>query len=185
MTDELAHDVRGALQVVRLALEAARRRPGPAAFDAIDDALDGEAAVVADGEGDTDLAEAIPRWMGQLAPALSHATVHVEMEGAPVVAANRVSVQRVVQNLVLNAARHAGPAPSIRIAWEDGLCIEDDGPGIEGPVHAGLRHVQDLVESSGGRLRLEGPGTRWLVQWPLGPVRDPRQGYPEPERRGA
>ncbi|OLZ39703.1 histidine kinase [Natrinema saccharevitans] len=71
----------------------------------------------------------------------------------------------VVENLVENAIRHAGPAPTVEVAVarEDcrvRLAVADDGPGIppaEIDVVTGASDITQLTHSSGLGL--------WLVRW--------------------
>lgn len=92
------------------------------------------------------------------------------------ISGNRVTVRRIIANLLSNATRAAGPQGRVRIeiGYDQGwalLVIDDSGPGfgrIEEGGGLGLRAVARSVDGSAGRIEygrgsLGGAGVRlWL-----------------------
>lgn len=113
--------------------------------------------------------------------------VRIEPSTIPLVRADDIDLRRVFQNLLCNAAKHAGAAPRIRVAAQgDGdevhISVVDDGPGIDPRDHLslfrhsprsdghgrGLPNVLDLVHEMGGRLWIESsPGNGVAVHFTL------------------
>ena len=116
-----------------------------------------------------------------------------------VISVDPAKVERIVENLLMNAARHTTPDRTIwlRVQAEDGgvlISVEDDGPGVpeelreaifepfrQGPTaspHApgtgiGLSLVARFAELHGGRAWVEdreGGGASFRVFLPAGPV---------------
>ena len=125
----------------------------------------------------------------------------VSLDGHPVrvdadavlVAVDAAKVERIIENLLLNAAKHTPPATPVRVrvtARADGieLAVEDEGPGIpeelravlfdpfrQGPeaggtgVGLGLSLVKRFAELHGGSAHVEdrvGGGARFVVWLP-------------------
>ncbi len=122
-------------------------------------------------------------------------SVRLELpEELPPVRADAGLLDRVVENLVDNALRHAGPGAEVRVATEPGpgrvrLLVADRGPGVpddrkeemfrpfqrlgdrHGPagVGLGLAVARGLTEAMGGTLRAEdtpGGGLTMVVELP-------------------
>ena len=121
-------------------------------------------------------------------------------------------IERVVENLVMNAIRHTDASVSITVrVWGGGggafLAVEDDGPGVpeelqsaifepfrQGPTAAphspgtgiGLSLVAMFTELHGGRAWVEdreGGGASFRVFLPGEPPADNRESGPPPRRR--
>jgi signal transduction histidine kinase len=119
-------------------------------------------------------------------------------------------VERVIENLLVNASRHTPPGTAVIVevvARRDGieLVVEDDGPGVPDPLkevlfepfrqgeHSsgrgmgiGLSLVQRFAELHGGTARVEdgaNGGARFVVELPceVTPVAAPRDGVEEPQ----
>ena len=96
-------------------------------------------------------------------------------------AAVAVVVYRIAEEAVANVARHAA-ARTCRVRLEANdwltLTIEDDGRGLEPDrgVGVGLLSMRERAEELGGRFtigaRMDGPGTRLVVQLPLSTPED-------------
>jgi signal transduction histidine kinase len=117
----------------------------------------------------------------------SKVPVTLELEHAPERAglATKISVYRVCQEALTNAARHApGAAPHVRVAGDDGqltVSIADAGSGFDAAnmlasdEHLGLVGMRERVESLGGTLCIESAaqaGTTVLARLPLEPDLD-------------
>ncbi len=138
--------------------------------------------------------------------------VHVEVDAeVPAVLADRVQLERAVQNLVSNAADAVGergtitlsarvaPDPPLRVE----LAISDDGKGMDEATRErifdpffttkppgrgtglGLGIVYGIVTAHGGTVTVEtspGRGARFVTTWPVAPPENPREpGAPAPE----
>jgi signal transduction histidine kinase len=119
-------------------------------------------------------------------------------------------VERVIENLLVNASRHTPPGTAVIVevvARRGGidLVVEDDGPGVPDPLkevlfepfrqgeHSsgrgmgiGLSLVQRFAELHGGTARVEdgaNGGARFVVELPceVTPVASPRDGVEEPQ----
>ena len=129
----------------------------------------------------------------------AYAGVPLEAGGGPIVVrADKRRLDRVLVNLLDNAAHHAGGAVRVGVSRSGGLArieVDDAGPGIapderahvferfaRGAVGAdrrrgrgaglGLALVREHVRAHGGSVRVEdrpGGGTRFVVELPLAP----------------
>jgi signal transduction histidine kinase len=129
--------------------------------------------------------------------------VTIEVEGeAPTIRTARAPLAQVLQNLVDNAVKHAGPTARVRVsARRDGAWVEvavsDDGPGIPARLQeriwrlfstlgagadghgVGLAVVRRLVEAQGGRIWIasgEGRGATFRFLWPAEPGDESERG---------
>ena len=120
-----------------------------------------------------DMVALVRRVVADLAPVLlsSGKTVEVLVDGAMTVEGDAGAIERVVTNLVQNAAEHGGGSIIVRVD-SGGFQVEDDGPGIPAeerdmvlePFHRirpsstgaglGLNLVQQVVERHGGRISI-------------------------------
>jgi PAS domain S-box-containing protein len=148
----LSHDLKGPITAV-LASTATLKRPGLAERERTE-VLDGMAARVHKmdrllgdlldleriGRGITEPAR-FPVDLGQLITDLVHETDVLEGREVDVVARPVVvpvdppKVERMVENLLVNAVRHTprGTRISVRVAPQDGgaiVCVDDEGPGV-------------------------------------------------------
>ncbi|OWW19585.1 ATP-binding protein [Noviherbaspirillum denitrificans] len=143
------------------------------------------------------LEEVVGSALAMLAQPLSGCHVDVALPpGMPLLEFDAVLMERVLCNLLDNAARHTRPGGTIRIAAsaegdEAHISIEDDGPGIPAGmeerifakfergtdaaasrgVGLGLSICRTIVEAHGGRIRAEnraGGGARFVFTLPLG-----------------
>lgn len=129
---------------------------------------------------------------------LTHGEVRVEVDDDLVLEADPRHLERVVTNLLANAARHGAPPIEVR-AVRDGDAVEisvrDHGEGIAederdavfgrfvrggGTERAsgtglGLAIVRELTELGGGEVRYEpaGPGARFVLRLPISPLSRP------------
>lgn len=140
----------------------------------------------------TDVGELARRVARELASSLDGHPVRVEADAAPV-DVDAAKVERIIENLLLNAVKHTPPATPVRVrvtARVDGveLAVEDEGPGIpedlravlfdpfrQGPnaggkgVGIGLSLVKQFAELHGGSAHVEdrfGGGARFVVWLP-------------------
>lgn len=130
------------------------------------------------------LARVAKRVVADLAPLLiqSERTVAVAVEQHYPVLGEAGAIERVISNLVLNAAEHGGRNVIVRV---QGSClqVEDDGPGIpvserervfepfqrlrprQSGAGLGLNLVQQVVERHGGHITiLDAPGGGALIR---------------------
>jgi signal transduction histidine kinase len=138
----------------------------------------------------TDVGELADRLALEL-PSLSGHPVRIESEPM-LVDVDRAKVERIVENLLNNAARHtpAGTAVQVLVTERDKgvvVVVEDEGPGVpddvkdeifepfrqgaaaRGGVGIGLSLVQRFAELHGGSARVEdrpGGGARFVVTLP-------------------
>jgi signal transduction histidine kinase len=138
----------------------------------------------------TDVGELADRLALEL-PALSGHPIRIESEPM-LVDVDRAKVERIVENLLNNAARHtpAGTAVQVLVIERDHgvvVVVEDEGPGVpddikdeifepfrqgasaRGGVGIGLSLVQRFAELHGGTARVEdrpGGGARFVVTLP-------------------
>jgi signal transduction histidine kinase len=143
-----------------------------------------------------DLGEAVRALLDRLAPVLEHHDLAVRAETGVVVAADRNALDRVVTNLVTNAAKYAPPASTITVEvasrHEGGeVVVSDQGPGVPPEerdqvftrfyrgageavtstrgVGIGLAVVAELVERMHGAVEVDdapGGGARFTVRLP-------------------
>nr|MBV6628324.1 HAMP domain-containing histidine kinase [Oceanococcus sp. HetDA_MAG_MS8] len=83
------------------------------------------------------LAPVVHEVLAELHARLQERGVDVAVDISPdlQVVARPLSLQRILSNLIRNAAEHAGPAPQVRLQTEVGpgqleICVADNGPGI-------------------------------------------------------
>jgi len=138
----------------------------------------------------TDVGELADRLALEL-PSLSGHPIRIESEPM-LVDVDRAKVERIVENLLNNAARHtpAGTAVQVLVTERDHgvvVVVEDEGPGVpddvkdeifepfrqgasaRGGVGIGLSLVQRFAELHGGTARVEdrpGGGARFVVTLP-------------------
>jgi signal transduction histidine kinase len=143
-----------------------------------------------------DLGEAVRVLLDRLAPVLEHHDLAVRAEIGVVVAADRNALDRVVTNLVTNAAKYAPPASTITVEvvsrHEGGeVVVSDQGPGVPPEerdqvftrfyrgaseavtstrgVGIGLAVVAELVDRMQGAVEVDdapGGGARFTVWLP-------------------
>jgi PAS domain S-box-containing protein len=132
--------------------------------------------------------EAAVEWFGETLQEQSNLQVTVEKEGEPLPfqSDTQVLLFKIVRELMLNAAKHAG-APHLRvdIRRQDGrlrIDVEDDGVGFDRrqldgpagkPLSFGLFSVRERLKRIQGRLEVDsvpGRGTRVSILAPLGPL---------------
>lgn len=191
-TAVIAHEVRNPLSAVRLTVQLLRRRHGDEpAIATIMDELERLDLIVdellAFSRGITvevepcelaDVARDVERLLARQA---QHAGVAVAVHGAARVQADPARLRQLLLNLVLNAiqAQHGGGAVRIVIE-EDGLTVEDDGPGLPGELREsafeafttgraggtglGLHIARAIARAHGATLEAgEGPGGRFRL----------------------
>ncbi len=123
-----------------------------------------------------------------------HIALKTQVDGTPVVSADRIKLSWVISNLIGNALPYTPEGGTIEVAAREGknnllrLQVADTGPGIPpeirdhvferytqfstpgyepGSAGLGLAIVKDIVEAHGGRITIEsnnGIGTRFIVQ---------------------
>ncbi|MCP4398352.1 MAG: PAS domain S-box protein, partial [bacterium] len=144
-------------------------------------------------EESVDLNMLVPQVIGMLVPP-THIAIRIEDE-LPAIPGDPIQLTQVFQNLLSNAVKFMDKAAgTITVTCEDGgevwtFGVEDNGPGIEARHHErifqlfrsctsmderestgiGLTVVKKIVESRGGRIRVEsmpGQGSRFSFTWP-------------------
>jgi PAS domain S-box-containing protein len=139
-----------------------------------------------------DLAPFIRELLADLAPMLAGRPVDAAFEGDVVVHADRHGIERVLRNLVHNAARHTADGTPIRVRARvrDGSVeveVEDEGGGIpvdlvprlfdrftaatDGGTGLGLSIVKRFVDLHGGEVSVDsapGAGTVFRIRLPDG-----------------
>ncbi|MFB6136451.1 MAG: sensor histidine kinase [Halobacteriaceae archaeon] len=136
----VSHDLRNPLNVARGYLDRYRETGDASDLDRVDDALSRMDDMIANvlalaREGRViDDPEPVPL-DGLVATALSGTPLdedRLSVDGElPTVRADPDRLCALFENLFRNAAHHGGPEVSVRVgALEDGLYVEDDGPGI-------------------------------------------------------
>jgi PAS domain S-box-containing protein len=159
-----------------------------------------------------DLAPFIRELLADLAPMLYGRPVDAAFEGDVVVRADRHGLERILRNLVHNAARHTGAGTAIRVRARarDGsveVAVEDEGGGIpedlvpqlferftaatDGGTGLGLSIVKRFVDLHGGEVTVTsspGAGTIFRIRLPDGRQpperRSPTAPPPEPDGDG-
>ncbi len=145
-----------------------------------------------------DLAALVRKAVAELAPLMiaSGKTVAVEVATNEPVLGDPTAIERVVMNLVQNAAQHGGQHIIVRVT-DEGFEVEDDGPGIAPgerdrifePFYRlrpsasgsglGLNLVKEVIARHGGQVAiLDAPGGGAIVRVDLR-ARHPRQNTPE------
>ena len=209
----VSHDIKGPLAVVLGAMQTLRREAQleltPAECDSLytmieesgrkmdrmlDDLLDLDRLDRGQLQPDrepTDIGE-LARRVARESTSLAGHPVRVDADGV-LVDVDAGKVERIIENLLVNAAKHTPPATPIRVrltARADGieLAVEDEGPGIpeelrtvlfdafrQGPnaggkgVGIGLSLVKRFAELHGGSASVEdrvGGGARFVVWLP-------------------
>jgi signal transduction histidine kinase len=201
--NEAVHELRRPLQALALALpRAGRAEPAgiewslqmaAVALDRLDREINGE-GVVADRAAVSVrplLEAAVSRWRARAA--LAGGTLDLEWRaGGAVVDGDRCAIVQALDNLIVNAIEHGGPAIAVAADLDEGklcLSVADSGRDAdseslrEGPAgmiarltgrrrHGhGLRVVRRTAAAHGGefRLRCVGHGTEALLELPLLP----------------
>jgi len=191
-TAVIAHEIRNPLSAVRLTLQmmAKRRRDDPMVTGLLDelerlDLIVDELLAFSKGVTaecvDCDLDEVAWDVARLLARQADHAGVHIRVDGQARVTADPARMRQLLLNLVLNAiqAQHDGGGEvRVRIA-DDGIVVEDDGPGVpaerqptlfdafassrSGGTGLGLHISRAIAEAHGAHLvyREDGNGHRF------------------------
>jgi signal transduction histidine kinase len=139
----------------------------------------------------TDLGALADRLANEL-PSLSGHPVRIDSERGLLVDVDNAKVERIVENLLNNAARHTPAGTPIQVVVEEEdrgvvVVVEDEGPGVpddvkdeifepfrqgegaRGGVGIGLSLVKRFAELHGGSARVEdrsGGGARFVVTLP-------------------
>jgi signal transduction histidine kinase len=139
----------------------------------------------------TDVAALADRLANEL-PSLSGHPVRIDSERGLLVDVDNAKVERIVENLLNNAARHTPAGTPIQVVVEEEdqgviVVVEDEGPGVpddvkteifepfrqgegaRGGVGIGLSLVKRFAELHGGSARVEdrsGGGARFVVTLP-------------------
>jgi signal transduction histidine kinase len=127
---------------------------------------------------------------------LNVGAVAAPAEALPPVLADRVHVERILHNLVMNAVHHGAPPIGVGLAVRDGvveLHVRDRGPGVPpelrdrvfreygrsgeaGPGYGlGLTIATELAEANGGSLSYrdaDGPGACFVLELPVADVHE-------------
>jgi signal transduction histidine kinase len=204
----VGHDLRNPLAVASGHLELARETGEEDHFDAVADAHDrmdtllGDLLQLARDGWSVDGAETEPVAVGKLARELAGAaTVDVVVTESVTVTADPSRLRELLDNLIENAAEHAGAHPTVRIGTldagaDEGFYLADDGPGVpagvrnrvferghsgrDGGTGLGLTVVRRIVRAHGWAVDLvesRDGGARFEVRT------DP-DGAPDPEPIG-
>ena len=170
---DASHELRSPVANIRAALEVALAHPGSAAWpDVADDVLGqnarmgrlvddllllarAEAGEAARRDDVVDLAAVLARVRD--APLERRVPVRVDAPGAVVVRGDAGQLERVVDNLVSNAVRHAATGVTVTLAshgrWAE-VAVADDGPGV--PLAERERVFQRFVRLDQDRSRRGG-----------------------------
>lgn len=140
----------------------------------------------------TDLSSLARKVVADLEEAIDASRVDIRIEGGITASVEPTMIHRILDNLIVNAARHTSEGTSVRVRVEvlDGdllLVVEDEGPGIpddlkeqvfepfgRGDTPApgtglGLAIVKEFAQLHGGRAWVEdriGGGARFVVRLP-------------------
>lgn len=147
---------------------------------------------------DVDLRELLTGVTDRLASLFRHHVVHVDVEEGLTAQADPLLLERVVENLLTNAAKYTSPGSNVRVsAIGEGrdtvVAVEDDGPGIPPDelshigerffrggdpntrstrgTGLGLALVSEILDLHGTYLEVEskpGTGSRFSFQLPRG-----------------
>ncbi len=135
----VSHDLRNPLNVAQGMLSLATDECESDHLESVTDALDRIEAIVGDTLALAREGQAVTTttWVDLEATAnrcwrmvdTAEATLEVELEGRARASADRL--QRICENLFRNAVEHGGDDVTVRVGrLEDGIYLEDDGPGI-------------------------------------------------------
>jgi signal transduction histidine kinase len=172
-----SHQLRTPLTGLRLRLEAAQADGGPAGEEAgkamaevdrlsalVEDLLSLQSAASAGGPGEpTDLAaaatDAVERWEPEADR--SGMTLRAEAPSPVVAEASPADLAQVLDNLIENAIRYAGPGARITVAARNGgraavVSVSDTGPGI--PSEERDRVFERFYRGANGRSGAPGTG---------------------------
>lgn len=182
---DLLADDDGSDHAATVASKAAEGLERIEATSAVADVVLGDADL-----GRVDLVEPVRNVLSEVGHGES-VTVETDLPETAPIAAND-GVRAIVHNLVENAAEHAGPEATVRVAVDAGddgvtLTVADDGPGLPPTVRdrllsaderrddevSGLRLVATLTEAYDGSLDVsesEHGGARFAVTLPHAPA---------------
>jgi signal transduction histidine kinase/DNA-directed RNA polymerase specialized sigma24 family protein len=110
--------------------------------------------------GDVDLRELVEGITDRLASLFRGHLVNVDVEQGLTVRADPLLIERVVENLLANAAKYTPPGSLVRVSAvsegrEARITVEDDGPGIAADE---LTHIGERFFRGGNSTRTRGTG---------------------------
>ncbi|WP_299236459.1 PAS domain S-box protein [Natronomonas sp.] len=157
----VSHDLRSPMSVATGRIELAKSGADPEAADSLDDALDAldrmgtivEDTLTLARQGDT-VGDMEPVSIASVAEQswrtteTAEATLEVASDAEVCADADRLGV--ILQNLLGNAAKHAGPEARVRLGvTEAGFYVEDDGPGVPEDERAAVFEPGHTTDDSG------------------------------------